>query len=202
MAERPIEVAAAGRPHPHETVSGDAWQIEWEANTCRLAVVDGLGHGPEAATAAQTALTALATRRGGTLIEALHTCDVALRHTRGAAVTVVEVDVAKGALSLLGVGNVEARLVTPERERRLSPRRGIVGQVMPRLVVEEMELPAEWLLIMHSDGISERFDLSEALAGSSELSAVTQTVLHRWSRPSDDALIVALRPDGTRPGSE
>lgn len=50
-----IAFAVAGRPHPLEKISGDAWLLDQTERGYRLALVDGLGHGPDAARAAQTA---------------------------------------------------------------------------------------------------------------------------------------------------
>ena len=49
MAQDSISIVAATRPHPHETLCGDLWTVQWAADSsCRLAVIDGLGHGPVA----------------------------------------------------------------------------------------------------------------------------------------------------------
>ena len=43
MADSPLQLAVAERPYPGESVSGDAWQIDWHARRCRVTVIDGLG---------------------------------------------------------------------------------------------------------------------------------------------------------------
>src|SRR6185312_16488851 len=105
MVERPIEVASAERPHPNETVNGDAWSVTWSGERCRIAVVDGLGHGPAAAEAAQCALTTLAAQPALALVEAVHGCHEALRSTRGAALTIIDIEARSMHLSHVGVGN-------------------------------------------------------------------------------------------------
>ncbi|CAA9233050.1 MAG: hypothetical protein AVDCRST_MAG77-1104 [uncultured Chloroflexi bacterium] len=55
--ELAIATGAATRRYPGETANGDVWTVHWHAGLCRITLVDGLGHGPEAAHAAQTALT-------------------------------------------------------------------------------------------------------------------------------------------------
>ena len=51
------EFSAISVPAPGETECGDAWQLQLDGHTtCRLIVVDGLGHGPLAAHAAAEAL--------------------------------------------------------------------------------------------------------------------------------------------------
>ena len=110
MVERPVAVAIAARPYPGETVSGDAWQVDWDGDICRIAVVDGLGHGPQAAVAAHAATTDLAAHPGRDPAAAVQGCHEVLTGTRGAALLVVRIDVGAGELAFVGVGNVKAQL--------------------------------------------------------------------------------------------
>jgi len=194
MADGPIDIAGAGRPHPHETVSGDAWRIDWHQHHCRITVVDGLGHGPAAAEAAQRALSSLAARPELGPVEAVYACHEALRSTRGAALTVVRIDTRAMRLSHAGAGNVDGRIWNGRRDQRLSPQRGIVGNVLPRLVVAEFDLADEWILIIHTDGISSRF-ATETILGEQPVTPndIAQSLLERWSRPMDDATVVVAR---------
>ncbi|MGN6813175.1 MAG: hypothetical protein ACTHMP_20100, partial [Thermomicrobiales bacterium] len=41
-------------------VSGDLWSVQWAAGACRIAVIEGLGHGSPAHAAALAAVAALA----------------------------------------------------------------------------------------------------------------------------------------------
>jgi serine phosphatase RsbU (regulator of sigma subunit) len=194
MVERPIAVASAERPHPNETVNGDAWSVTWRGERCRIAVVDGLGHGPAAAEAAQRALTTLAARPELALVEAVHECHEALHSTRGAALTIIDIDARSMHLSHVGVGNVEARLWSRVREQRLSPARGIVGNILPRLQSTELDLPPDGTLVIYTDGISSRFTL-DAMLGEypPALPDIAASLLEDWSRPTDDATVVIAR---------
>jgi serine phosphatase RsbU (regulator of sigma subunit) len=194
MVERPIEIASAGRPHPNETVNGDACSVGWRDEHCRIAVVDGLGHGPAAAEAAQRALATLGARPDLPLVEAVGDCHEALHSTRGAALTIVDIDCASMRLSHVGVGNVEARVWSPVREQRLSPARGIVGNVLPRLQSAELDLPEDWILVIYTDGISGRFTLDVMLGEQlAALPDITASLLADWSRATDDATVVIAR---------
>jgi hypothetical protein len=134
VAQGALTIVAAARPHPHETISGDGWGAVWSApHICRIAVIDGLGHGPEAAQAAQTALDLLATHPDLAADAAMRACHRALVGTRGAAVSIVLLDLQIGTLTCAGVGNVDARLWQPGREQRLMIQRGIVGANLPTI---------------------------------------------------------------------
>ena len=147
MAERRILISAASRPYPTEVANGDAWHVDWQPAGCRIAVIDGLGHGPAAAEAASRARDALAGAPEADPIEALRHCHGALRGTRGAAVSVVLLDFMANRLIYAGVGNVEARLVANGRTVRMPSMRGIVGATLPTLRSFEEALPPGWIPI-------------------------------------------------------
>lgn len=73
--------------------------------------------------------------------------------------------------------------------------RGIVGAAIPTLRTFELALGPDWLLIVHTDGISTRFD-SDALeaARRGDPQALADAVLAGWARATDDATVVVARP--------
>jgi hypothetical protein len=158
----------------------------------RIAVVDGLGHGAPAAAAARAALETLAARPALDPAAGLHACHAALRSTRGAAATIVRIDPAAATLTYAGVGNVEGRLWCPSRTDRLLVQRGIVGATFPRTVRPvTLPLDAGWLLVLHSDGISARFDLDQLPeTAQRDPDALAERLLREWSRATDDATVV------------
>src|SRR4051794_17124420 len=163
MASLPVAIAVAARPYPGETVNGDAWQVDWHGSVCRIALVDGLGHGPQAEAAALAAVAALAAEPALNPVEAVHWFHDGLADTRGAALLVASIDVSRGQLIVAGAGNVEARLYQDGGAKQLMTDRGIVGSVLPRVRPVEMTLAPGWLLLMHTDGIKRRFDAQPQL---------------------------------------
>jgi serine phosphatase RsbU (regulator of sigma subunit) len=204
VADTALAVGAASRPHPGETVSGDAWAVHRHRGVWRLTVVDGLGHGPDAAGAAAAAIRALAARPELEPLPALEACHVALRGTRGAAVSVASISAADGRLTYAGVGNVEARLCQGARVQRLVAYRGIVGGVDWRTRAFEYQLGPAWTLVLHTDGVRARFGDEEVAAGTEEVPQVlARALLDRWARPTDDATVVVARPAVTHwPGGQ
>jgi serine phosphatase RsbU (regulator of sigma subunit) len=194
MATFPVAVAVAARPYPGETVSGDAWQVDWHGSVCRIALVDGLGHGPQAANAALAAVAALAAEPTLNPVDAVHCCHNALADTRGAALLVASVDVSRGQLIVAGAGNVEARLCQGGGVKQLMTDRGIVGSVLPRLRPVEMALAPDWLLLMHTDGIKRRFDAQSQLEATPGGDRLAQAILAGWARTTDDATVLVAQP--------
>ncbi|MFH8395441.1 SpoIIE family protein phosphatase [Streptomyces sp. NPDC018036] len=124
---------------------------------------DGLGHGPMAAVAAQAAVHAFRTGTARTPEQAVEQIHRALRGTRGAAVAVARLE-PDGRLLFCGVGNITAALVTRTSRSTLLSHPGIVGHQMHQLRTYEHHLPRHGILVMHSDGLSERWTHSD-LAG-------------------------------------
>lgn len=128
------------------------------------------------------------------MVDSLRGCHQALAGTRGAAISIISVDLQAGALTYGGVGNVEGRLCQGGKEQRLISDRGIAGVVLPTIRPLSLSLAAPWLVILHSDGVRARFEVGR-LPNPSE-SAVQQLVddlLAQWSRPADDATVAAMR---------
>jgi hypothetical protein len=194
-----VHVAAATRPHPGEIVNGDAWTVQWHDGACRVAVIDGLGHGPQAAAAAQAAVRALAGAPHLGPEEALRVCHAALAGTRGAGVSVARIAAPGDRLTFAGVGNVEARLWQPDRLQRPLVLRGIVGAVLPSPRAFDFALHGDWVLLVHTDGVQMRSEPETLRAfARRDLQTLADEIIARWARPMDDAtaVVVAPAPEG------
>jgi hypothetical protein len=180
VAPDDISVAVATRPYPGETLNGDAWRLDWFEGACRLAVIDGLGHGPQAAIAAATALETLGSRPDLSPVDALRACHAALGATRGAAMSVASI--------------VEGHLVRQGQQQRLVAYRGIVGAAFPNVRPQSFDLQSTWLLLLHTDGIRARFHLEDMPSElKDEPQRLADGLLGGWSRDADDATIVVIR---------
>jgi serine phosphatase RsbU (regulator of sigma subunit) len=195
VAEHAIAIGVASRPHPAETVNGDAYAVHWVGEVCRITVIDGLGHGPEAAEASARAVAVLDGHPELDPAEALRRCHDGLIGTRGAAMSIARLDLAKGELVYAGIGNVEAHLWQNGRHERLIAYRGIVGSAMRTIRPFTIRLAADWTLLMHSDGVSARADL-EALGLSApwDPEALAEAALAQYGRSHDDALALVALP--------
>ncbi|MEV0457718.1 SpoIIE family protein phosphatase [Catellatospora methionotrophica] len=182
------------RPLSGESVSGDTYAVRTADGRRQVMVCDGLGHGPLAAAASQAAhqifLTAPA-EPPAMLVERLHR---GLSHTRGAAVTIAEIDIEADVVRTCGMGNVATTIVTGDQRRGTVSMPGIAGH--GRAVIKEFEYPfgEESLLVMHSDGVSDKWSLSSSpgLSTKSPL-LIAATVLRDAGVRRDDACVLAAR---------
>jgi hypothetical protein len=177
-------------------VSGDAAVVVVGADRTLLSVIDGLGHGPEAAEASDIAAALLRENASEPLEPLLVLCHHALRKTRGVAITMAAVDHADGGLQWLGVGNVEGVLVRADPDRR--PRLeavfhfpGVVGYRLPKLQVYASRLAPGDVLVLASDGIATSF-LDDVRPGA-EVGVMAERILTDHARPEDDAMVVVAR---------
>lgn len=200
MASPAVRWTTAGRPHPHETLSGDAWSVCERGAVWRFAVVDGLGHGPAAAQASSVILQVLDASPPEDIDPTLQACHDAARSTRGAALSIAVIDLDQHTLTFGGLGNVEGRLLTSGRQHRLVPARGIVGAALRKSRPVTFDLSEGWLLLLHSDGVSARLPLEwggEHLS-TERLQACADSLVEQWGRASDDATVLLAHGfDGT-----
>lgn len=200
---RILEVGWAGAAL--EAESGDAHLVAELPAGALVAVIDGLGHGIEAAAAARAAARVLAASAGEPIEELFARCHAALRGTRGAVMSVAALDAAAGRMTWAGVGNVEAFLVradpraAPPRES-IALRGGIVGYHLPRLHVSTLAIVPGDTLLMATDGIHDGFGEVPAAPGSPR--ELADAILARFARGSDDALALVARYLGGAGGPE
>lgn len=162
-----------------------------------VAVIDGLGHGLEAARAARLARETVAEAASTDLIALAHRCHRALAHTRGAAIALAYLSTSASTLTWLGVGNVEGRLITGKRGSPVSAnaslrlRRGVVGRRLPAVGAATLDIRRGDLLILATDGISSGF--GEALDVSGSPQRIAERILTKHWTVADDGLVLVLR---------
>jgi anti-sigma regulatory factor (Ser/Thr protein kinase) len=179
---------------PPELVCGDTWRVIARGSELAVLVADGLGHGPLAATAARKAADVFeehAFAEPRVVIERAH---AAMPGTRGAAVAIARLDGLR--LDYAGVGNIAGTVAAPERSAGLVSQNGTVGVQVRKVQQMEYSLPQRGVLIMHSDGLSQRWSLDAYPGLLTRHPAVIAGVLSRdFSRGHDDATVVVVARD-------
>jgi phosphoserine phosphatase RsbX len=176
-----------------EDECGDTGVIKEFDGQCFLALVDALGHGSEAhdvALKAQAYLERNCCEELVDMMQGLHAC---LKGTRGAVATLCRLDTTTGELIHVGIGNITVRVLGPNAFRFVS-RDGVVGYMMSTVRAQTLKLFAGDVLVMHSDGIKEHFELSECpgiLTGTAK--SIATGLLKQFGKENDDASCIALK---------
>jgi negative regulator of sigma-B (phosphoserine phosphatase) len=197
----PIEWAALRRPLPGEDVCGDhPIAVDVGDSAALFGVLDGLGHGEAAATAALRAVEVVNHSRAEPLDVLIQRCHRALAATRGVVMTLARIDFETDTLSWIGIGNVTADLVAKSAggvEVRSSAllAGGIVGYRIPQsLFTQQISITPGDLLLIASDGVTEDHLNNIDFAASAMTIAEQMLAVH--SKETDDALVLAARHRG------
>lgn len=190
-----VEWASAGRPIAGEERSGDQALTLDDGRGTLVALVDGIGHGNAAASAAEAAIRVLRSSGGQDVVAAALRCHEALRGTRGAALGLALLR-DDGTLTWLGIGNIAGRLVpggrpSPSRGHCLACQAGVVGDEVPAPRAVTIPLRRGDMLVLATDGIDGAFADDLVATGSCE--EIAAGVLRAHARATDDALVVAAR---------
>jgi anti-sigma regulatory factor (Ser/Thr protein kinase) len=192
--EAELEVGAVCLPKTGEEVPGDGWLLEGSGDYRTIMVVDGLGHGPNAARAARAATEAFAAHPSATPGALMQICHGALAATRGAAGAAARVAPAKRHGSFAGVGNIACRVESTGERRQLVSHSGTLGHVMRRVQEFEFVFPAGALLILHSDGLTTRWSSEDYPGLLAKHAGLIAGVLYRdHNRGTDDVTVVVLK---------
>jgi negative regulator of sigma-B (phosphoserine phosphatase) len=195
-----LDWAVASGKRPGQERSGDTHAVVQASDgAVLLAAVDGLGHGDEAAAAAERATETLQCFPGESVISLARRCHRALQGTRGAVMTLVRISPHDETLTWLGVGNVEALLLrqgegpAPVRESVLM-RGGVVGYQLPPLGATVHALNRGDWIVLATDGIRPEFRDGPIADGDPQ--RLADRILATYRRPDDDALVLVARYRG------
>ena len=186
--------SALSRPKAGELLSGDDWVFLSRRGRHALFVVDGLGHGPDAAAAARAAIEAV--RRASQLVapEMIALVHDALKPTRGAAGAVAVLDPQRELCTFCGIGNISGSIRAAGASRSMVSHNGILGHQVRKIQDFTYPFPRGALLIAHSDGLSSRWDLGAYSGLEQRHPALVSAVLYRdHARERDDATVAAVR---------
>lgn len=199
-----VEWAANSRALAGEPISGDLHLVALFEGGALAAVIDGLGHGPEAAAAAMAAAAVLSLRPEAPIAELMQLCHEELRRTRGAVLSLASFDAARGVVTWAGVGDVEGVLLRAgERStggrQTIMLRNGVVGYQMqpPRTAV--WPVATGDILIFATDGV--RHGFTTTVAGDRTLQKVADDIIADYGRSTDDALALVVRYLGRHQGT-
>lgn len=192
--ERPFLVGAIALAAPGEIVCGDAWAVEQQGQRIAAVMADGLGHGPLAMAASQAAVGLFQSDPFGVPSQVVERMHAPLRATRGAAVLMACLDGEQEQLTFSGAGNIAGRVISGVEDRSLMTQHGTVGLQLRRLNDTRYDWPLHAIVVLHSDGLTTRWDLDQARGVLQHHPVVIAAWLIRdHCRGRDDATVLIVK---------
>jgi len=187
-------IGAIAAPYPGETVCGDGWAYTPSPHGNMLLLADGSGHGPHAEHAAGIAINIFrknASEACSRIIELIHR---ALAPTRGAAVAIARVDMTAKVVRYVGVGNIVGAAIIGGQVKRMVSHNGTAGMLSPRISEFTYPFDTPPTVILHSDGLTSKWNLDDYPGLSIAHPSVIAGVMFRdFRRGRDDATVLAMR---------
>jgi hypothetical protein len=156
-------------------------------------VVDGLGHGPDAAEAAVEAVRIFNRFNGHQVTTLLDYIHGGLRSTRGAAISIARYDAAARKIVYAGIGNIAGILAANGMVRRMVSMAGTAGFNARK--IQSFDYPFDsGLVILHSDGLQSQWTLDRYPNLASFHPTLIAAILYRdFNRGRDDATVLVCK---------
>ncbi len=201
LSQMSLEWGAAALPLKGQSESGDRCVVQSFPGGILLAVIDGLGHGYEAAVVANLAESILRTQAHEPVISLARRCHESLRSTRGVVMSLVSFNITHGLMTWLGIGNVRGILRRSGNSSNLTReelllRAGLIGGHIPPLQAAVIPVSEGDTLFLATDGIRGEFAQERATSEISQHTA--EAILSRYATGDDDALVLVARVVGNR----
>lgn len=189
-------------PLPGQAESGDRHLVAPTSDGALVAVVDGLGHGSEAAEAAKIAVATLHEYREESVISLVRYCHERLKSTRGVVMSLASFNVKDNTVTWLSVGNVEGLLFRAHGEgtspfEAILMRGGVVGYHLPLLQALMVPVFHDDILVLATDGI--RADFSNGIRHTDPPQRIAESICAEHAKGNDDALVFVARYTGITP---
>ena len=197
-----VEYGVAKSILPGQGESGDRHLVCCHGDGILIAAIDGIGHGAEAANAAEAAISILKGSPDEPVISLLERCHEGLRSTRGVVLSLASIDPKHGMMTWIGVGNVQGVLMRAGArkgavEEVLLLRGGVVGSQLPALQAAVLPIAKGDTLVFATDGIHGEF--VEDLSALEAPQRAADKILKQHCRGNDDALVLVARLTGICP---
>jgi len=176
--------------------SGDLHVVVEFDDGAVVALLDGLGHGIEAAAAVSAAAPVIEAYAHEPVLALVKRCHEAMRGTRGAVMSIASFYGTGASMTWAGVGNVDGVLLrapgnADRKNRGISTRGGVVGYRLPPLHDERVTVAPGDTLVMVTDGIQSSFNVNLGTQLSPQ--ELAESILIRYGKGTDDAHVVVAR---------
>jgi hypothetical protein len=194
-----LEYGLAKFALPGQGQSGDQHLVTCNQRGVLIAAIDGLGHGEEAAHAANAAISILRAGTDEPIISLVEHCHEKLRSTRGIVMSLASIDAAHGLMTWLGIGNVQGVLMRADTKKgnameNLLLRGGVVGSQLPPLQATILQIARGDTVYFVTDGVDSHF--VQSLTPLENPQRAADRILEHFRSGNDDALALVVRLTG------
>lgn len=189
-----FDLGAVCLPLQGEQACGDGWSMKKTKEATFFLLADGLGHGENAAIAANQAIAIFQDSEPNPPKQLVLTLHQALKDTRGAAIAIVECAFGQGLVRFAGLGNISARILTEKTDFNLLSHNGTAGINAPH--IQEFTYPwtEDSVMVLHSDGVATHWSLNDYRGLQEKHPALIAGVLFRdFQRLKDDSTVVIIK---------
>lgn len=193
---RGIVVGAISVCKPGETKCGDGYSVIKSGAKLKLFLGDGLGHGEHAHEAVNKAIASFkALEKEPDPTEILKKMHEDVKKTRGLVASVVIINTKDKTIRTCGIGNITTGIYNGIILKNNMPYNGIVGLNIPRTInSSEMILEKYQTLVLYSDGIKTRWDLSQYTGLLKHSPVVIAAMIYKENaRKTDDMSVLVAR---------
>lgn len=182
-------------PKKGEEVCGDGFYYKQTKKQFKLFVGDGLGHGPDAAKAVETAINSFKSCHEENPVDIIKHIHSTVKKTRGLVGTVVTFDYKAKEWCICGVGNIFTKITNFSESKNYMSYNGILGHNIPGTIKEQRtKYEQGQYLIMCSDGIKTKWELNNYHGiYKNDLSTITAAIHRDHTRNTDDAAVVITK---------
>lgn len=196
MSSPPVEWGYVGQPLPGNSESGDRCLVQVADGSATLAVIDGLGHGPEAALASDAVVETLEAHGQEPIFQLFRRCHARLLSTRGAAMAIARYEPAQRRIQWIGAGSVRGIMLRGRpgggtEQSQMLIHSGTVGVRLPTIEVSSMPAQGGDLLFLATDGMQDEF--AGRLRYGEPPQAQAERLFASYRIYTDDALILVAR---------
>ncbi|MGH3231007.1 MAG: anti-sigma regulatory factor [Streptosporangiaceae bacterium] len=187
-----IRCAGLIRPITGETECGDDFGAVQAGDVVTAVLCDGLGHGPLAAAASSQAVAAVLDQPGGEPAALLERVHRRMAGTRGGAVGIVQLT---GSMArFAGLGNIAASVLSDGTRKSMLSVPGIAGYQARAIRQFDYDVPPGAAVVLHSDGISSRWEAGAVpgVAARDPL-VIAAVLLAEAGQHRDDAGVLVLK---------
>ena len=194
-----FEYGVASLALPGQDESGDLHVVARTPSGALIGVVDGLGHGAEAAVAARIAVGTMEQHAHESVMMLVQRCHEYLKATRGVVMSLASINAVEKSMTWLSIGNIEGVLLrankdaTPAYEVTLQ-RGGVVGYRLPQLYASVVPVMRDDVLIFSTDGIRNSYIGKLNVHESPQ--QLADSICSRYGRGTDDALVLVAKYRG------